>query len=140
MALTIHRETDAIDGAIEAIRAGLRNWNRSAVPIEGSEQVVLTIKDPDDDALIAGLVAWMWGEAAELEFLWVADHRQREGLGSRLLEELESIARQCGCKVLHTFTFTFQAPGFYEKHGFEQRAELDGFPDGIAKQYFRKEL
>jgi hypothetical protein len=42
----------------------------------------------------------------------------------------------------HVFldTFSFQAPGFYLKHGYEVFGELPGFPAGHTRFYLKKAL
>lgn len=51
--------------------------------------------------------------------------------------EREAIAR--GCHVAMLSTFSFQAPDFYQRLGYEAFVLLDGCPVG-HKKYFLKEI
>jgi GNAT superfamily N-acetyltransferase len=63
------------------------------------------------------------------------------GLGARLLEEFEAEARSRGCRRVFVTSFTFQAPGFYERHGYREIFPWEAVPtDGEADVHFRKEL
>ena len=64
-----------------------------------------------------------------------------QGLGATLLMEFESEARARGCTHVFVTSFTFQAPGFYERHGYREIFRWDGVPTvDAADVHFRKEL
>ena len=45
-----------------------------------------------------------------------------------------------GCRHAHLDTFTFQALGFYEKHGYSVWGALDDLPPGFTRYFLRKDL
>lgn len=91
--------------------------------------------------LAAGLSGWTWGVAAGIAMTWVREEARGDGLGARLLEEFETEARARGCTHVFVTSFTFQAPGFYERHGYREIFRWDGLPTaGAADVHFRKEL
>ena len=97
-----------------------------------------------DDAageLAAGVSGWTWGVAAGIGMTWVREDVRGTGLGERMLAEFESEARSRGCTHVFVTSFTFQAPGFYEKQGYREIFRWEGVPtaDG-ADVHFRKEL
>jgi ribosomal protein S18 acetylase RimI-like enzyme len=51
-----------------------------------------------------------------IDVLWVKEESRGDGYGSALLEEMEKIAKEKGCKLVHLDTFDFQAKDFYERH------------------------
>ena len=63
-----------------------------------------------------------------------------QGLGSRLLEAAENEARQRGCKYAFVDTFSFQAPAFYEKHGYREVFTLEDYPYTEKRHYYTKAL
>jgi predicted N-acetyltransferase YhbS len=75
-----------------------------------------------------------------LEYLWVDINEQGKGLGSQLLRELERIATDKGCHNIFTNTYSFQAPEFYSKFGYESMGVVSGFPDRVTKHFFKKKL
>lgn len=95
---------------------------------DGSE-FSITIRD-DGDNILAGIAGWSWAQACEITLLWVhADHRQA-GHGSRLLEAAETEVSKRGCKTIVVRSYDFQAPAYYQKHGYAIHDTIDDFPAG----------
>ncbi|MGY1825541.1 GNAT family N-acetyltransferase [Blastococcus sp. SYSU DS0541] len=91
--------------------------------------------------LVAGLSGWTWGVAAGIGMTWVRAGSRGEGLGSRLLAGFEEEARARGCTHVFVTSFSFQAPGFYERHGYREIFRWEGVPTpGAADVHLRKEL
>jgi GNAT superfamily N-acetyltransferase len=70
----------------------------------------------------------------------VADGERKLGLGRTLMERAEQEAVLGGCLHAYVDTFSFQAPGFYEKLGYERFGVLDDFPPGHQRIFFVKSL
>lgn len=62
------------------------------------------------------------------------------GLGSRLLGLAEDEARKRGCVSAVLYTFNFQAPGFYERHGYRVLGTIDCLPPGTSRIFMTKRL
>lgn len=86
----------------------------------GHRSLAVIIRDPNTGEAISGV----WGEILYgwlfIELLYVAEPDRRQGLGSRLLAAVEAAAREQGCAGAWLNSYAFQAPGFYEKNGYEQ--------------------
>ena len=62
-------------------------------------------------------------------------------VGTRLLASFEDQARARGCTHVFVTSFTFQAPGFYERHGYREIFRWQGVPTpDAADVHFRKDL
>jgi GNAT superfamily N-acetyltransferase len=90
--------------------------------------------------LLAGLAGHTWGGFAEVRLLWVDASLRRQGLGSRLLAAAEREARARGCERIFLSTHTFQAPGFYRRHGYRETGSQEGCPRGHGRVFFCKDL
>lgn len=103
------------------------------------EEINLHIKDENGDIVggINSVFCWNW---IEVDILWVDDRFRGRGYGSRLLQEIERIAREKKCTFIKLNTFSFQAPLFYQKHGFQEIARIDDAPRGHQHYYFIKHL
>ena len=96
-----------------------------------------------DDAgeIAAGLHGWTWCGACRVQSLWVRQDLRRQGYGQRLLGAAEREARARGCDQVLLDTFSFQAPLFYKKLGYEVIAVVEGFPRRPHSEYhLRKTL
>ena len=91
--------------------------------------------------LAAGMSGWTWGVAAGIGLTWVRETSRGDGLGAQLLAEFETEARSRGCTHVFVTSFTFQAPGFYERHGYREIFRWQGVPtEEAADVHFRKDL
>jgi hypothetical protein len=57
-----------------------------------------------------------------------------------LLSGAEETAREKNCRAAYVDTFTFQAPEFFERHGYREFARLADFPAGHARIWLSKLL
>jgi GNAT superfamily N-acetyltransferase len=115
----------------------------NAAATEGvPQQRELTVQLLDDaGGLAAGMSGWTWGVAAGIALTWVREQQRGDGLGARLLAAFEEEARRRGCTHVFVTSFTFQAPGFYERHGYREIFRWEDLPTpGAADVHFRKEL
>ncbi len=93
----------------------------------------------EDGKLIAGITAWAMGSDVHIDTLAVDEAHRRDGLGAALLAHVEAQAKANGCTTACVDTFSYQAPDYYPRHGYEVifRYPLD---DGTERIYFSKRL
>ena len=115
--------------------------NAAATPgIPAARELTVQILDGDSE-LVAGVSGWTWGGAAGIGMTWVRQQARGTGVGTQLLDEFEREARARGCARVFVTSFTFQAPGFYERHGYREIFRWQGVPtDGSADVHLQKDL
>jgi ribosomal protein S18 acetylase RimI-like enzyme len=91
-------------------------------------------------AIWAGATGYTWGGCCYISHLWVQESERARGVGTALLKSVERYAESNACKVILLATHTFQAPGFYERMGYEVRAAIQDYPVGYASILFAKRL
>nr|WP_281059667.1 MULTISPECIES: GNAT family N-acetyltransferase [unclassified Mesorhizobium] len=64
--------------------------------------------------------------------MWVEETCRGVGHGRKLLDAFVSEAAARGARRVWVSTHDFQAPGLYEKAGFERMAESAGWPEGLS--------
>ena len=131
------------DGDAEYIIDRLVEYNLSQVPAK--QEVLFDMLDKkitdDNGKIIAGCVARMYcWNVVYIDTLWVDEIYRNIGFGSRLLAEVEKIAKNKGCYLIHLDTFDFQAKEFYEKQGYEVFGVLEDCPRGHCRYYLKKVL
>lgn len=124
---------------VAALSAGLTRHAASILARPGFQPIAVFARDPAGQ-LIGGIYAllnWNW---LDVSLLWVAEAHRGRGLGSKLLLELETAARDRGCRRAHVDTFSYQARDFYERHGYQIFACLPDYPPGHERIYLEKRL
>ncbi len=96
--------------------------------------------EDENGELIAGLYGESYWQSMEIDRLWVHEEYRYQGLGSQLLVKAIEHAQTKQCRFVHLTTFSFQAPDFYQKHGFTVVGQLLDLPPGFAKYWLRKDL
>lgn len=130
------------DGPLPAADAGvvdqgLGDFNDAAAPLHEVRTIGCFARD-EHGAVIGGAVGRSWGEACELQQLWVDEKRRGSGLGSQLMQAFEQRGRDHGCRVFYLETFSFQAPDFYRRFGYEVVHANAAFPHGIVKSLMER--
>lgn len=120
----------------------LGEYNDSKVPFTQTPNPILQnyiIKDKDE--IIAGIKAdiYHW-RILYVAALFVDEKYRGHGLGSTLLNKVESEAKKIGGTLVHLDTFDFQAKDFYLRHGYEIFGVLDDCPKGHKRYYLKKNL
>lgn len=114
-------------------------YNRSKVGRDSWKILEFEAKSPSGKHIggLGGNTYWGW---LYISVLWIhADYRVG-GIGTELLRLAEKEAKRRGCKFAHLDSFTFQAPGFYKKHGYKVFGKLNGLPKGHSRVYLYKKL
>jgi GNAT superfamily N-acetyltransferase len=94
----------------------------------------------DTGEIIAGFNGYTWGGCCELAHVWVHERHRGKGLGALLLRSAEAEAAARSCAQIVLATHTFQAPGFYERMGYERKYVIEGRPKGHADVIYVKGL
>jgi GNAT superfamily N-acetyltransferase len=117
----------------------INEFNFATTAIRDARGLIILLRDADR-TIYAGLSGHTWGGVAEIRFLWVDEARRHTGIGSRLLRAAEHEARVRGCRKIVLSTHSFQAPGFYGKHGYIVAGEFSEYPRGHRSIFLEKIL
>lgn len=117
----------------------IRSYNRSKREVAESEPLNLYVEDEHGE-IMAGLVAETFGNWLEIEYLFVKEDLRGQGIGSQLLQRAESEAKKRNCRFAFVNTYQFQAPAFYQKHGYKEVFTLKDYPYTGQRHYYQKDL
>jgi ribosomal protein S18 acetylase RimI-like enzyme len=114
-------------------------YNVEQTGYDDGQYLTLWVKSPLGERL-AGLHGWTWGGSCYIQDLWVQKDLRGQGYGTKLLQAAEHEARTRGCHQVILDSYDFQAPGFYQKLGYEVFAVLEDHPRNHRNYYLRKQL
>ena len=138
-AVRIVAEKTKANAASRALWAGLIRFNRKQAGPLRYTRTVLTVRG-GKGKVVGGLILQSYWRESYVELLWLSEKARRMGYGRRLMQEAERRARRRGSVLLHLNTFSFQAPGFYEKLGFRRFGGMEGSPRGESRHFYVKRL
>ena len=129
---------DPTPDEVQYLEDRIYEFNSTATGIANGEWLAFIVREAG--RILAGICGNTWGGTCELRQFWVEQSQRGRGLGTRLLQAAEQEARRRGCTQIVLMTFSFQAPSFYERHGFEVLATIDEHPRGHRNLLMRKRL
>lgn len=101
----------------------------------------LTVRVEQDRVVVAGVSGWTWGQAAGIAMTWVREDHRGTGVGTSAMAAFETEAKRRGCTHVFVTSFTFQAPGFYQRLGYKEILRWESVPTaGRDDVHMRKEL
>jgi ribosomal protein S18 acetylase RimI-like enzyme len=118
---------------------GVRVYNIEKAGEDSFQRLCYVVQAPSQQ-IVGGILCEIYWGYLHIDLLWVKEEHRRGGLGSRLLTKAEGEARARGARNAYLDTFSFQAPEFYERHGYKVFGELEAFPPGHKRFYLSKEL
>ncbi len=107
--------------------------------VPGFRPIGVFLRD-EQNRIVAGVWGYLNWNWLSIGLVWADDALRGQGYGRRLIETLESVARERGCKYAHLDTFSYQARPFYEHLGYELFATLDDYPPGHQRFFLKKRL
>ena len=132
-----------VEPALDDIRLledRLYDYNVEQTGLRDGKWLSIFVRD-DKGVIVAGLHGWTWCGACKIMSLWISKDLRRQNYGTRLLGAAEQEARARGCDQILLDTFSFQAPLFYKKLGYEVIGVVEGFPRQPHSEYhLRKTL
>ena len=90
--------------------------------------------------IIAAVNGHTWGGTCYVAHLWIDENARGDGLGRAIMSAVELEAGKRGCGQVLLATHSFQAPGFYERLGYRQRASIAEYPRGHVQLHYVKEI
>lgn len=117
---------------------GLNRHNHDQAGYWDSKPLAVLVCDPNTGTVLGGLTGRTSLGLAFIDLVYLPASLRGQGYGARLLQEAEAEACRRGCRAGVLYTITFQAPGFYARHGWEEFGRVECDPPGTARVFFRK--
>ncbi|WDY53527.1 GNAT family N-acetyltransferase [Vibrio fluvialis] len=128
------------DEEIDRIYQGLKNFNQRAVPEVNDETFAILVRDEQGN-VVGGLTGVFFITSVQVRFLWLSEAIRKQGIGNQLISQLELMCAEKKIGNIMVDTYTYQAPLFYESHGFEEIGRYkDYLVEGVDKIFYQKRL
>jgi GNAT superfamily N-acetyltransferase len=122
------------------IGTGLDAYNVQQAGDYHFQRICFTLQDEQGQIAGGVLGEMFWDYWFHVDLMWVKEELRGQGYGQRLLAAVEEEARRRGAKFVFLDTFSFQAPEFYKKYGYQVFGELPDFPPGHKRYFLTKQL
>ncbi len=133
--------TDAPDPEEEAvIRDGLSAYNLEKAGYRDQRPLAILVSDPETGEVVGGLLGGTSFGLLRIDRFFLPENLRKHGLGSKIIKAAEEEGRRRACSRALLTTLSFQAPGFYKRHGWEVLAQLDGEPPAPTRYLMTKSL
>ena len=133
--------SDAPDkAAMAVILKGLSQYNAETAGYWDRQPLAVLVSDPDTSNVIGGLYGRTSLGLLFIDAFYLPASLRGEGIGSRVLSMAEAEAERRGCCAAVLETIDFQAPGFYERHGYRVFGRIPCDPPGTARIFMHKAL
>lgn len=127
------------DALLKLIRDGLSEYSVDTVgSITSSE--TFGFKITAEEVIVGAAVVKVRLGEVYVEYLFVNSNFRGRGLGTMLMNSIMEFALSIKASFITLTTFSFQAPDFYKKMGFDLEFIRRGYDRGVSKYYFRKNL
>jgi len=139
MTLRIERSQNPTDEEREAILTPLRAYNEAQAGPSNAQLLALLIRN-DNGEILGGLYGRFFYQWLFIELLSVPEQARGQGMGSKLMQMAEDLAREKECVGIWLDTFEFQAPEFYKRLGYSELGQIADYPPGHKRYFFQKHL
>jgi ribosomal protein S18 acetylase RimI-like enzyme len=136
---TLVVESDPDPRDIAALSERLYEYNAEMTGCDDGRDLAIFLRG-DDGEILGGLAGWTWAGRMHIQYLWLHPSLRGQGYGSRLIMLAEATGRERGCQVATVDTYTYQAPDFYQAHGYEVYHRQDEYPAGHDHLFLKKRL
>jgi len=124
--------------AVDALEERITLFNSERTGKSDARQLAILLEAGGEVA--GAVVGFTWAGFCELRQVWVDEAFRGQGHGRALMQKAIEEARRRGCSHVDLATYSFQAPGFYEKLGFESLAVIPGRPPSHCDHLMRLKL
>ena len=132
--------TDEVPADAETvIGGGLNAFNDAVTGLSDRRPLAVLVRD-GAGAVVGGALGRTSLGMLFIELFHLPPALRGAGLGSEVLRRMEQEGRRRGCRSGVLMTISFQAPGFYARHGWTQFGAVPCDPPGTSRVFMSKAL
>jgi GNAT superfamily N-acetyltransferase len=124
---------------VELISVGLDEFNTEQAGVNDRRPLAVFVTDPDTGRVVGGLTGRTSLGLLFVDLFYLPADLRGGGIGSEILRRAEDEAVRRGCRTGVLYTISFQAPGFYQRNGWQVFGEVPSVA-GISRLFLTKSL
>ncbi len=129
--------TEADHGVVSG---GLADYNEQKIGYRDWRPLAALLRDPQTGETLGGMIGKTSYGLLFIDLVYLPESARGQDIGTRLLAMVEREGAARGCREAFLFTITWQAPGFYERHGWTEFGRVACDPSGHARVFMTKTL
>ena len=102
--------------------------------------LAVLVRERSSGQVVGGMLARTSLGLLFIDLVYLPEELRGRQLGTRMLRMAEEEAARRGCRGAVLYTINFQAPGFYERHGWREFGRIPCDPPGTSRVFMTKEL
>jgi GNAT superfamily N-acetyltransferase len=122
------------------IRDGLSAYNFEKAGYRDQRPLAILVSDPETGEVVGGLLGRTSFGLLYVDRFFLPEGRRKQGLGTKIIKAAEEEGARRGCSRAILSTLSFQAPGFYERQGWQVLGRIDCDPPGHTRFMMTKKL
>ncbi|MGH7031818.1 MAG: GNAT family N-acetyltransferase [Stellaceae bacterium] len=122
------------------IRDGLSAYNFEKAGYRDQRPLAVLVTDPDSGETVGGLLGRTSMGLLYIDRFFLPERLRKQGLGARIIKAAEEEGAKRGCSRAILSTLSFQAPGFYQRQGWQVLGRIDCDPPGHTRFMMTKVL
>jgi GNAT superfamily N-acetyltransferase len=122
----------------KAVLDGLISYNNEKMGKQKYKRLAISLRV--GDKIVGGIVGEVWTAVLFIQLFWMERKFRGKGFGKKLIKAIEDEAKRIGATRAYLDTMSMQAPGFYRACGYREFGSIDGYPNGVTRHWFTREL
>ena len=138
--LTIQLTDAPTDEARHVITEGLDDYNARQAGYRDWRPLAVLVRSPANGHVVGGMLGRTSLGLLFIDLVFLPVDARGQRIGTRVLRLAEQEAVRRGCRSAVLYTISFQAPGFYERHGWRELGRIPCDPAGASRIVMTKAL
>ena len=126
--------------ARELIDHSLGDYNAQHAGHWDPRPLAVLVRDPTSHRIVGGMLGRTSLGLLFIDLVFLPEELRGRSVGSRMLGMAEEEGWRRGCRIGVLFTISFQAPGFYERHGWREFGRIPCDPPGTSRVFMTKDI
>lgn len=118
----------------------LGQYNAEHAGYWDSRPLAVLVRDPASHDVVGGILARTSLGLLFVDLVFLPESLRGQQIGTRMLRLVEEEAVRRGCCTAVLYTINFQAPEFYERHGWREFGRIPCDPPGTSRVFMTKDL